>query len=140
MKKLLIIALLVAACGGAAATTHNLTGSLTLSDAKGITRSQPGALDCAGSGGYSDISTSGQIIVTDDKGGIVGTAPLTGQARSVYGTAAFRDEVDSRCVVTFALTVPDAPFYTITIGRRDTTTSRADLERQGWRLDLTLGG
>jgi hypothetical protein len=48
---------------------------------------------------------------------------------------------DDDCVFSFSLTVPERDAYRIEVGRQpgQARFTRADLEKSGWKADLTIG-
>lgn len=135
---------------------QTIRGSLTL-----VGGSTGGVTDCAGDGGFNDIGPGTAVTVRDGAGEVVGTSDLQLSdseadlierltADSVAaGTAAdeaeVRELVDTGssgflCPLHFDVDVRDVEFYQLTIGRRDLTIARADLEDQDWRMTSTLNG
>lgn len=85
---------------------------------------------CIGRGGYSDIEPGAQIVIKDESGDIIATSRLERDPNSVVGG----------CTFIFIAEVPDARFYTFTLGRRgDITYSRDEIERMGWAPALGIG-
>lgn len=115
------------------AVTHTITGTLTIFGTR--TGSYPSINTladggCEGDGGYGDFSAGENITVRDGDGAIVASSTL--QAGKI---------VSGGCEMPFRITgVPDAPFYSIEIGRRGGySISLSELEETGWKLDLSIG-
>jgi hypothetical protein len=116
----------------ASAVAHVLDGTVALSDPNGWTYVTSGNQSlCQVQDGFSDLAVGAPITVKDQAGTIIGTGSF---AMGTYANGA--------CAVPFHVDgLPDAPFYSLEIGRRPALAySRADLESHGWKLDLTLGG
>lgn len=143
MKTLILVSILVAACGQAASPSpagQALTGTFELFNGQGnpVQRTDT---DCRGTGGYSDIHAGISAVVRDDKGTIVGSSRLTPlpEQKAADGRIDFRERNTCRFEFTIPQ-LPEAPFYTIEVGDRgELTYSRADLEAQGWTVELNLG-
>jgi hypothetical protein len=134
----LAIAAFLAACGASASpATHELRGTLVLSEDLGA---QAGinnngttvSTSCQGSGGYADIQTGASIVIKDEGGKILATGTL--------GDGLALDQFN--CSFTFQVTsVPDAKFYQVEVSHRGAITySRADMDKAGWKVQFTLGG
>lgn len=92
------------------------------------------AFGCTGFGGYQDIAVGAQITIKNQSGDIIAVTALQPplDLEGEFGT--------DRCVFEFVAEVPEATFYTFTLGRRgDITYSFAELEASGWRLSLSIG-
>lgn len=162
MKRLLAIALVVAACGGSASSlTPSATPSIPAVTAAPTATPAPtaekhalaGVLlvdgfediksgSCRVSDGYDDVDVGANIVIKDGNGKVLGTTDLRMSAK--HDQADFLTYTEGvggfPCRFAFAMPVPRADFYTITIGRRDgPTTSYADLVADDWTWDLTLG-
>lgn len=129
----LLLVLALAACGGEAPakpTTHDITGTFSLTDSDGVTVARNGS--CSGNGGYSDIDQGAQITARDEDSTLIGTATLSaGAPNSGRTTCSFSFNFEE---------LPDADFYTFELGRRgDLTYSRAEMEQADWTLFFTLG-
>lgn len=114
-------------------TVHALTGTFSLrvtSQNWTVTSDRNGkTVDCRGLNGYADFRAGMPVVAKDQAGAIVATAATE-----------FAKVDGSDCVLKFALTVPDAPFYSLEAGHRGAITySRADLDAKGWKVALTLG-
>lgn len=94
---------------------------------------------CTGTGGYRDIGPTSQVTVKNQDGTILAVSQLgpgeTVEARRTQYT------VYSHCLFEFQVgPVPRKPFYQIEVSRRGAVTySQDDLERKGWKLELSLG-
>jgi hypothetical protein len=142
-RALIALTVLLAACSAGptpvpTAVTHAITGTLTLDENPNLVQKVSTSLgkvtSCSGTGGFADIKDGAQVVIRDAAGAIVGTATI---AVASDLTSTF----DSICRYTFATTVPDSAFYTVEIAnRKGPTYQRVDLEANGWRVDLTLGG
>jgi hypothetical protein len=108
---------------------HTLTGSLSLydSDYDGSAGSS-----CSGSGGYDDIQSGTQVVVTDESGTTVATDSLS--SGTYDGTS---------CVFEFTVhDVPKAKYYRVRAGsdtRGGPEYSFAEMQQQHWSVQLTLG-
>jgi len=110
-----------------ARTGLRLAGTFTL-----FSSSQPQAKPCASRPGYSDIAAGAPVVVRDERGVTVATAPLSS------GTS----EPSRRgCVFRFRIQpLPVAAAYTVSVGRRGGLRySYADLQNAGWRVTMGLG-
>lgn len=132
---LAIVGILLVGCGAAtspAAATHTLTGTVVLNNNGPVIRQ---GSDCHGTKGFDDISTALSATIKDDAGKIIATAPFSAEPR---GEQTF--ESGRICTFTFTATVPDSPFYTVSLGRRgDLTYSRAEIEATDWAVELSIG-
>jgi hypothetical protein len=94
---------------------------------------------CAGAGaGYPDIRAGTPVRVRDDATRtVLATATLEGGTLR-QGKLRGRDD---DCVYAFSLSVPDRNAYRIEVGSRPGKVlfTRADLEKSGWKADLTIG-
>ena len=129
MIRATLVALLLAGCGGSGATPEperSIEGTFTLFDENGWTTDT-----CRGDGGYVDIVRGLRVTLTDQDGSVIGTASLpSGQT------------VDrNHCQFSYELAdVPDAEFYTVTIGNRgELTYSFAEMEAMDWQVASELG-
>jgi hypothetical protein len=132
-RRTLVLALAAVAvlAGGAGAAYYlsgdehiDVRGRFVLADRDGFTAVDGG--HCAGNGGYSDISTGTQIVVTDDAGRTVAVGKL-GEG----------NWINSYCELPFAVDVPaGSGFYGIEVSHRGRVQYSADqLSRP---LTLTL--
>lgn len=135
MTRLLVLAVLLTACAGASPspTTHDLTGTFTLTQ-----DSPPPMSDnetyCEGTGGYTDIQAGLDVVVRDQGGDIIGTGALE------YEPPAENQSLRV-CVFTFTVEdVPAASFYEIEVGDRGSLSySAAELDVLDWSVAFTLG-
>lgn len=87
-------------------------------------------LGCSGIGGYSDITAGAQITVRNEFGDILAVSRL--EPDPLAGT----DE----CRFQFTAEVPEAAFYSLTMGRRgEITYAFEDMVENDWTVELTLG-
>jgi hypothetical protein len=88
---------------------------------------------CTGEGGYSDVSSGTEVVVTDQAGEIVGVGRLR---------EGLIIDVNYGCRFEFTVDVPPGlPFYTVEVGRRgELTYTLAEMEADRWFLDLSVGG
>jgi hypothetical protein len=108
---------------------QEVTGTFSLLDPEGYEGTDP----CFGTGGYSDIGTGAQVIVTDRAGTVIASGDLgPGKVESVEGFQV--------CQFSFVVDVPATEFYRFEVGDRGSITYTNDeLEREGWHVDFTLG-
>lgn len=132
---LLFVSLFVVACskGESAPTSHDLAVELEL------LQSQAGdfGASCSGRSGYDDIHSGASVVVKDENSTIIGTASLgAGKVETVAGLG-----TGTKCK--FRSTVgglPAAKFYSVEVSHRGSQTySYEELEKDGWRVELTLG-
>ncbi|MEX2253839.1 MAG: zinc ribbon domain-containing protein [Acidimicrobiia bacterium] len=111
--------------GGGGDEGQRVSGTFTLFD------QDTADLDCIGTGGYNDIGPGTEVRVSDEGGTVLATGAL-GSGKDLEGLG---------CIYRFSLkTVPDANFYEFEVAHRGGITySRAKLENQEWRVDLSLG-
>ena len=106
--------------------TFEITGTLTLTG-RTTTSGLPSDFKCAGSGGYTDISPSASVTVSDESGKLLAKGRLTG---SSGGTG--------HCV--FDFTVSDVPrgsdFYKVEISHRGAVTYTESEAESGPSLSL----
>jgi len=117
------------------AISHPFTGTFSLAGSTvwSFGRNAADQLECWGSGGYSDIRVGMKVVVKDQAGAIIATAPT--EIDPTWKLA------DHDCRYAFALTLPETSFYSVEVGHRGAQTySNADLSSAGWHVDLTLGG
>lgn len=118
-----------------AVATFDVTGDLVVTGAGLKYGASTG--DCVGDGGYSDITGSTSVVVTDAKGTTVAVGSLLGEGK------ARRDTVSpikpTSCTFTFKATgVPEgSQFYGITVGKRGT--QQYAREQLNAPIHLTLG-
>lgn len=140
-KKMLIMVVAATAIGGCAnqvaaatkgshttpaATTHTVSGTVTLSDPN------TAAAGCIGLGGYSDISAGAQVTVTNQSQTVLGSTGLG---------AGVPDATSTSCVYPFSFSdIPKASFYGLTLTHRGTLQySYQDMVTNDWTVSLTLG-
>jgi hypothetical protein len=134
--RLLVVLALVVLVGGWSTAflrpeTHTMTVSLSLVD------TDDSYLDagdsCTGSGGYDDIGPGTRGVVSDESGTTLQTGTLSDGTYDGYA-----------CVFEFVVEdLPKARYYQIELGRETRGTlqySLAELDRQGWHVELNLGG
>jgi hypothetical protein len=133
---LVVLALLAVGCGHqpAAPRTHMLAGVYIV---HGIFSHRGYGASCnPADAGYPDIARGSGVTVRDGTGAIVGTAGLEG---GTLRRSPLRGR-DDDCVFSFSLTVPEEDRYRIEVGQRGAVEfSRADLERENWKAELTIG-
>ena len=91
----------------------------------------------AADAGYPDIGSGTKVMVTDGTAAVLDTAELQG---GTLRKGPLRGN-DDDCVFSFSLTVPERDNYRIEVGQRRGVVpfSRSELERSGWKADLTIG-
>jgi hypothetical protein len=139
---LLAVAVLAAGCTGQAAppaptpASHRLEGTYIV---HGVFPKRNFGGPCTGAGaGYPDIRAGTAVRVRDDATkAVLATAALKGGTLR-KGKLRGRDD---DCVYSFTLTVPERSAYRIEVGKRPGKVlfTRADLEKSGWKADLTIG-
>jgi hypothetical protein len=109
--------------------THTISGTLLLTDTTGGNFST--GQQCAGSGGYNDLSVGANVVVRNEADTIIATG-------SIIGSIA---QSTSECALSFlAVGVPEAKFYSLVIGHRTGPAySAADLAANHWALALSIG-
>jgi hypothetical protein len=109
-----------------------IKGTLTLSDSDAYWSD---GSPCAGSGGYSDISTGAQVRVLDERGTLLATGSL------LAGRAVVRGTFSKECVFSFqAGPVPRVKIYQIEVTRRGQIAfAFEDLRARGFKAELSLG-
>lgn len=121
-------AALLLGSGDGGPDTTTVTGTFVLHDR------DTAAAQCVGRGGYSDIGPGASVILTNEDGRILGSAALgAGRADVAAGTCRYR----------FAMPgVPeDQQQYAVQVTHRGkVVNSRAEMQRDGWAFELTLGG
>jgi hypothetical protein len=141
MLVVVVVAVLVAGCGGnrtapkpAAQPNHRLDGSYTV---HGVFPHRNYGAPCKGAeAGYADIHAGTPVVVRDKSGAAVGSATL---GDGILHQQPLRGR-DDDCQFRYSLTVPERDTYRIQVsGRGYVEFSRADLERSGWKADLTVG-
>lgn len=139
---------------------RDLTGLILLWDMDHWGRSA----SCAGSGGYGDLKAGAQVTIRNEAGEIVGTTQLENfnSAEDVADAAwaaspdgemtpdlrnkvkrieeSWGNEFFTDCPFQFTIEVPDATFYSISVGSRDPVVENRDkLEANDWRVIYTIG-
>ena len=91
-----------------------ISGVLDLNDPESSATANGSANgECEGTGGYSDISNSAQVTVTNQSGTIVAVGQLQGGV-----------EDGESCDFSFTVPVPSETFYSIEVSHRGQQTSR----------------
>jgi len=124
-------------------STHRLTGTLAIGDHNWGWEKHGDKAVCIGGSGYEDIQEGAQIRIQDGAGAIIGTGSLVdgGTLALVVPSGKTFPDLVGHCTFTFEASVPDAPFYTFKIGKRDAPVfAKADLDAKDWHVDLALGG
>jgi hypothetical protein len=105
---------------------RSVTGTFVLTDGDSLNFGG----NCAGTGGYSDISSDTQVVIKDGAGKVLGVSSLG------TGTASGKD-----CTFNWIIDeLPKADFYIVEAGRRGSLTfSRSELEARGWHVASSLG-
>ena len=87
---------------------------------------------CVPDDGYSDVVEGISVVVKDQSGIVIGASTLM-QDDPAFGT-------DLLCHFVFTVgALPDAPFYVLSIGRREGPTySASELETMNWNVALSL--
>jgi hypothetical protein len=135
---LVAFALLAAGCTRepAAPPGHRLEGTYIV---HGVFSHQSFGSPCrSADAGYPDIVPGTAVRVRDDATkAVVGTAELRG---GTLRDGPLRGN-DDDCVFSFSLTVPERGAYRIEVGTRpgQVLFTRSDLEKSGWKADLTIG-
>ena len=136
-----VLALLALAAAGctrepAAPPSHRLEGTYIV---HGVFSHQSFGSPCrSADAGYPDIVPGTAVRVRDDATkAVVGTAELQG---GTLRDGPLRGN-DDDCVFSFSLTVPERDAYRIEVGKRpgQVLFTRSDLEKSGWKADLTIG-
>jgi hypothetical protein len=120
--------------------TYSITGTFTLlgleddqvgdSDVGTGTYTVDDNGDCSGTGGYDDVQEGLQVTVADEAGTVIGTGYLLA-GEQTSGGCMLRFKIDG---------IRPAKFYKVTVGRRgEISYSHAEMEAQGWFVELTLG-
>jgi hypothetical protein len=124
------------------APTHQLKGTLTIGDGNWTWDRKGDRVVCQGNGGYADVHEGTQLQVQDGTGTVIGMAELVdgGTVELVVPSRKSFPVVAGHCTFSFEATVPDAPFYTFKVGRRDAPVfANTDLNAKDWKVELTLG-
>jgi hypothetical protein len=98
---------------------------------------------CAPDAAYADVLVGTSLVVQDEDGQTIGTAPLAFDRLASPTDYSTWDEVSFQgepCLLEYEVRVPDAAFYRIVIaGHAGPTVSRADLDAAKWHCDVVLG-
>jgi hypothetical protein len=114
------------------ATSHKVTGSLTLMSPSNSRMISFDGRNCAGGDGFTDITPGAQVLVMNGAGRVI--------ARSSGLSAGL--QLDGDCFFTFGVTVPPANLYRFEVGdagRWFVTYSQSDLARVGYRVRMRVG-
>lgn len=118
------------------AQTFIVQGAFTLTGNPGgpyqaISHGGASATTCTGAGPYSDIGSGVEVTVTDESGAIIGNAR--------FETGSKTDNIT--CVFAFSVEVPQAEFYTFTVGERgELSYSFDEMEQMGWTISFGIDG
>jgi hypothetical protein len=132
---LVVLALLAVGCSDPAPPSHRLEGTYIV---HGVFPHRTYGRPCkAADAGYPDIGSGTKVMVSDGTAAVLGTASLQG---GTLRKGPLRGN-DDDCVFSFSLTVPERDNYRIEVGQRRGVVpfSRSELERSGWKADLTIG-
>jgi len=136
---LLALVVLVAGCDRKATPpsppTHRLEGTYIV---HGLFPHRNFGSPCKGAdAGYPGVRPGTTVTVRDETTAVLATATLQGGTLR-KGLLRGRDD---DCVFSFTLTVPERDAYRIEVGRQpgQAQFTRADLEKSGWKADLTIG-
>jgi len=133
---LVVLALLAVGCSrDTAPPSHRLEGTYIV---HGVFPYRTYGRPCmAADAGYPDIGSGTKVMVTDGTTTVLDTAELKG---GTLRKGPLRGN-DDDCVFSFSLTVPERDNYRIEVGQRRGVVpfSRSELERSGWKADLTIG-
>jgi hypothetical protein len=133
---LVVLALLAVGCSrDTAPPSHRLEGTYIV---HGVFPHRTYGRPCkAAEAGYPDIGSGTRVMVSDGTAAVLGTATLQG---GTLRKGPLRGN-DDDCVFSFSLTVPERDNYRIEVGQRRGVVpfSRSELERSGWKADLTIG-
>jgi hypothetical protein len=137
----IVVAMLMAGCGGnhatpkpAAPASRQLSGSYTV---HGFFPHRNYGAPCKGADvDYPDIHAGTGVVLRDKGGALLGSTTLVG---GTLRPTPLRGR-DDDCRFQWSLTVPERDTYRIQVSNRGYVEfSRADLERSGWKADLTIG-
>jgi hypothetical protein len=110
---------------------YRIVGTLELRGTTGDEFLNMALMGCTGLGGYKDIQPGAQITISDQSGDIIAVTELEPDPLS---------EDFDECRFQFVAEVPEATFYSISLGRRgEMTYSFDDLEDAEWLIELSLG-
>jgi hypothetical protein len=133
---LAVLGLSVALVAGCGPTTHTINGVATINAV-----ATSSGCDLANSS-YADVQGA-NVLVMDASGTTIGTAPLQywPDAPSSYQQGHGNAGQWFPCVFRWTATVPETAFYHAKLAQRDgPTVSLADMNSQGWKWELKLGG
>jgi predicted porin len=115
-----------------------LTGTFALTDASEISHPLADQGACWGTGGYDDIENGLRVVVTDGSGETLATGQLANATYVQNETYPILGEC--RFDIEMGTPLPNADFYTVSVGRRgETTYSHEELADEGWNVAYTLG-
>lgn len=125
-----------AAATSSSAATFTLGGTFTLKlGAFHWDHAADGSSPCTGREGYDDITAGTPVVVTDQGGSTIATGSL-GAGSATVDSATGRA---TQCVFAIEVpSVPDRPFYGVTVSHRGTQTYSAEQAKSG-QVTLTLG-
>lgn len=124
---LLLLGGVVAVASGSTSSSHQVSGTETIYDYSSYGYRSNGS-SCSASYGYSDLTSTNAVTVTD------------GAGDSEYTTLYGGTVSGSGCVFHFELEVADSDSYSVRIGHRNTLSySRSELQADDWSLSLTIG-
>ena len=110
---------------------HEVTGQLSVYDSSAYSYKTTGS-SCTGGGGYDDIASGTQVVISDEAGTTVATDVL--QSGTYDG---------SSCVFDFTVhDVPKAKYYRVSAGRASRSGpqySYDEISKQHWSVQLSLG-
>lgn len=145
-----VMAMMVVSCGGSdmAATTTTVAEPTTTSAPTTTTIPVPtvnGAIvlrefsssePCFGRGGFDDMRGGANVVVRDGNGNVIGTGAL--ESGVLVDTVS---GISNYCEFGFSVELArTADFYTVEVaGRGGPVYSHADMEENGWEVNLTLG-
>ena len=115
------------------ADTHKITGTMTME--QGSFHGPTGAA-CSAGDGYEDISPGVTVKVRDSRDKVIGVGSLHDGRYVPAGVTGFW-----YCAFPFAVKVADSSTYSVEISHRGSLTyTKRQLEKNGWKVRLTLGG
>lgn len=120
-------------------------GTVTLTDPDGVgilTDAVTPGQDCLGIGGYSDISTGAQVVVTDAAGKTIAVGTLgQGSTDNTPSKTSFGSTTYKRCVIPFTVAgIPTGEdFYGVQVGHRGAIQQTEAQLRDTSTLAFTLG-
>lgn len=141
-----VVGLLLGGVGGAylairherGAAGHTILGTITIMGGDGILGGYQSGQLCSGAYGYNDLHSNAAVIVVNGSETKIAAATLNAGLFE-------RGETPAKNSCTFTFTVPKVPnsaAYEVQIGtgrRGGPRFTRAELEQDHWRVDLTLG-